>query len=127
MRLLLDSHVLLWSIYDPAKLSSTAANLIRNPQNVLLLSDASLWELSLKIAKGKLAYEFSQHTFRDRIVQLGVQPLSITDHHIQRSVALPPHHADPFDRMLIAQSQIENVPLLTSDRDIARYPIRCLW
>ncbi len=127
MKLLLDSSVLLWAIYEPEKLSITAFNSITDAENTRYLSDASLWELGLKIAKGKLGYESSQTSFRDRIRAIDARSLAISQLHIQTAITLPPHHADPFDRMLIAQAQLENMALVTSDRNIGRYEAKIVW
>ena len=126
--LLLDSHTVLWTLYDPAMLPRGLASLLRDPSTNLFISEASVWELSDKAAKSRLplAGNSVSQLMRD-IEALGVTLLPIERADILASVALPPHHGDPFDRMLIAQAQARNLLLVSKDADIAKYDVKVLW
>lgn len=118
MRILLDSHILLWWLENPSRLHPSTRSAINNPENEAYFSAASLWELGLKRAKGKLK-------FRDGIAETltedGFQALSITVAHAERSIKLPPIHHDPFDRLLIAQAIQEGLVIATRDRMMLQY------
>jgi PIN domain nuclease of toxin-antitoxin system len=120
VRLLLDSHVVLWHLTDdPAQRISTRA-LIVDPDNDVLVSAASVWELSIKQAAGRLEAP------DDLLVQLAeheLEQLPITSEHALRAARLPAHHADPFDRMLVAQAQLEGLTLITRDRRLSAYDV----
>lgn len=125
---LLDTNALLWSLLEPHKLSSTALTALQNPETVLLVSSASAWEISIKHKLGKLTSasevlsDFSGHLKR-----LGADVLVITPEHALVAGALPLHHRDPFDRMLIAQAGVEGVAVVTNDEVFANYDVRVLW
>ena len=128
MRLLLDSHVLLWALYEPEKLSPLAAELIADLSNELFVSLATVWELGNKAVTHRLPLAGSSvERMFERIEQLGVTFLPITQPDILDAINLPQHHADPFDRMLVAQAQANSLHLLTKDADIARYDVPVLW
>jgi PIN domain nuclease of toxin-antitoxin system len=109
--LLLDTHVLLWWL-DGSHLSEAVAARIADPSELVLVSAASIWEAAIKAALGKLDTPESLAT---AVGAEGFEPLPITFHHAGQAGALPPHHRDPFDRMLIAQAQIEGLTLVTHD------------
>lgn len=127
MRLLLDTQVVLWAIYRPARLPDRVAKLLAETANDLLLSDASLWEAGIKLAKGKLEYETVLTSLNARLDAFATQTLHITREHIQHAIQLPHHHGDPFDRMLVAQAVMEQVPLVSADEDIRRYNVHVIW
>lgn len=124
MRLLLDTHVWLWMQVEPERLSREARGIVENPGNELLLSTASSWEIAIKHAIGRLALPVPPSEYvPSRIESSGVTPLSIEHSHALRVAELPPHHRDPFDRLLVAQAQLEAVPILTVDRKIETYEV----
>jgi PIN domain nuclease of toxin-antitoxin system len=128
VKLLFDSHALLWTIYEPERLSPLAAESVASPANELFVSLATVWELANKAAIHKLPLVGSSvERMIERIDQLGVIFLSITRQDILSAAKLPNYHADPFDRMLIAQAQANSLHLLTKDADIARYDVPILW
>ncbi|MEL6621149.1 MAG: type II toxin-antitoxin system VapC family toxin [Pseudomonadota bacterium] len=118
MRLLLDTHVLLWALVDDPRLSTAHRDALG--QGDLYLSAASVWEVGIKRALGKL--DVPDDIF-DVAERAGCRPLPITWTHAQAAAALPPHHADPFDRMLIAQAQQEGLTVLTADAKFALYDV----
>jgi len=123
MRLLLDSHVLLWWLDDPLRLVPAARAVIAARENEVYFSAASIWELGLKQSKGKLRLPTS---FVAVLLQEGFQELAISAAHAQASGTLPPLHGDPFDRLLLAQAQAENLLFLTRDETLRRYPVPSL-
>ena len=122
-KLLLDTHVLIWFLQGNRSLGEQAQAAISDPQNDIYVSAASLWEMSIKKALGKLTYPDG---LNGRIAQLGFLPLAIDLFHGEQAGSLPDIHKDPFDRMLIAQAQAEGLTLLTTDRIILRYGLRTL-
>jgi len=121
---LVDTHALLWALGEPSKLSSRAAALIGDEENRLLVSVATLWELSIKQNVGKLELP---EGFFDDLFGLGYERLAISDAHLTAYRALPLHHRDPFDRLLIAQAQVESMPILTCDPKVAEYDVDVIW
>ena len=120
MRLLLDTHAVLWTLGDPEKLSASALGAIVDESNDVLVSSASVWEIAIKRALGKLA---APADLEAGIVRQGFSALPITFHHAEVAGALPPHHADPFDRMLVAQAQSEALTLVTRDNRMGLYGV----
>jgi PIN domain nuclease of toxin-antitoxin system len=128
MDLLLDSHTLLWTLYTPAVLASGLADILQEPTNHLHISEGSVWELSDKAAKGRLPLAGnSVPQLMADIEELGATLLPIERADILASVALPPHHGDPFDRLYVAQAQARNLVLVSKDPEIAKYDVRVLW
>jgi PIN domain nuclease of toxin-antitoxin system len=128
VRLLLDTHALIWSVDEPAKLGPDAAQAISDPANELLLSAASIWELSIKVSLGKLNLSLPFRTWMDQaIADLGVNLLPITVEYADAAAQLPNHHGDPFDRMLIGQTQVENIPIASGDAALDKYGVTRLW
>lgn len=123
MRVLLDSHVVVWWALTPGRLRAETRALIASPETEVWLSAASIWELGLKIARGKLSLG---DRFEEKLQADGMEELAVTIAHARGAAALPPLHADPFDRMLIAQALAEGLVLVTSDREIARYDVPVL-
>jgi PIN domain nuclease of toxin-antitoxin system len=122
MKLLLDTHLLLWAAGDPGQLSTTARSLLDNSQNELIFSAASLWEVAIKQNLGREDFRVDARLLRRGLLDNGYGELPITSAHAVEIDALPPIHKDPFDRILIAQSMVEGITLLTTDAVVARYP-----
>ena len=122
MRLLLDTHVLLWWLSDDHKLAKTAREIIANSDNEVLISSASAWEISIKAALGRLEIELDD--LEEAIAKNGFRPLPIGLRHAITAGRLPNVHRDPFDRMLVAQASVEELRLLTHDRVFDRYGLK---
>ena len=128
MKLLLDSHVLLWAVYEPERLSSSAHDSVSDVSNELFVSLASVWELANKAAAYKLPLAGSSvERMMQRIEDLGVEFIPISREDIGSAAVLPRHHSDPFDRMLIAQAQRYGLLLVTKDPLVATYAVSVLW
>jgi PIN domain nuclease of toxin-antitoxin system len=127
MNVLLDTHVLLWWLKDTRRLGPAARHLIRSPGTSIWVSAASIWEISIKAALGRLELRepFTEVMPRE-LERQGFRPLPITFQHALAVRNLPLHHADPFDRMLITQAQCEDLTLVTSDSRIGDYDIRTI-
>ncbi len=123
MRMLPDSHALIWWLEDAPQLSPRVRELMSDDDNPLLYSAAALWEIRIKMALGKLL-PVEEHGVLDGE---DITLLPITHVHAKAAAALPLHHRDPFDRMLIAQAQIEDAVLLTADPAMAAYDVRTVW
>jgi len=121
MRLLLDTHALIWALGDPAKLSTKSRNAIEDPANEIFVSAASLWEIAIKTGDGKLQVP---DDLERAIFAVGFQPLEIRFPHVRRLRSLPMHHRDPFDRILVAQAQHEDLAVVTRDGRIPSYGVR---
>ena len=121
MRILLDTHIALWAAEGAEQLSATAAHLISNPANTLFVSTAAIWEIAIKFAKGNL--QVHPRDARSAFRLSGFAELPITGDHSEAVATLPAFadHADPFDRLMIAQALHEGMPLLTADQKIWRY------
>ena len=122
MKLLLDTHLLLWAAGEPERLSSTANEAIVNPGNQLVFSVASLWEVAIKSALGRPDFTVDPRLLRRGLIDNGYQELPIAGEHTIGISVLPPIHKDPSDRMLIAQAIAEEIVLMTVDAKIAQYP-----
>ncbi len=124
MRVLLDTQVFLWAILDDARLAEEKKRTYTDPGNVLLLSMVSLWEVFLKVSTGKLSFEDEPETFvRNQLALNRITLLPIRLEHTAQVMRLPWHHKDPFDRLLIAQAQIEELPIMTSDAMFEHYEV----
>jgi PIN domain nuclease of toxin-antitoxin system len=119
MRILLDTHVLLWWLADDPRLSPRARALIADPANQLTVSAATAWEIAIKQALGKLTMDGD---LEDAVREQGFTMLPIVFRHSAETMLLPAIHRDPFDRMLVAQARVENLALLTVDAHILQYP-----
>ena len=122
-RLLLDTHVFLWWRSDSRKLNATARREIAGA-DVVFVSAATAWEAAIKIALGRLQIP---DTIEAGVAASGFEKLPIGFPHAEAAARLPAHHADPFDRMLVAQAQIEELTLVTHDRRLERYEVDLLW
>lgn len=122
-RLLLDTHVFLWWRGNDRRLTQSARDTIANAE-LVFISVASAWEAAIKASLGKLSLP---DTFESGVVDSGFAKLLITFAHAEAVALLPPHHSDPFDRMLVAQAQAEGLTLVTHDRRIEPYDVQVLW
>ncbi len=128
MNVLLDTHALLWWLSDDPALTKTAHEIIAEIKNVIFVSAASAWEIATKVRLGKLptavdlAADFIGHIERD-----GFQTLSISGEHAIRAGLLPGSHKDPFDRMLIAQAQAENIPIISNETLFDAFGVNRIW
>jgi PIN domain nuclease of toxin-antitoxin system len=122
VKLLLDTYVLLWASEPSPKLPRWAATFIDDPENTVLFSAASLWKLAIRRASARADFDVDPRVFRANMVDCGYQELPIRSEHAIAVADLPGIHKDPFDRILVAQSLVERVTLLTSDATVARYP-----
>jgi PIN domain nuclease of toxin-antitoxin system len=128
MRLLLDTHTFLWFIEGSLNLSVVARNLIEDPENQRFLSTASLWEMSIKVSIGKLELGMTiAELVKGKVYGNAIDLLAIQPAHLDELAKLPFHHKDPFDRLLIAQSLAEHIPVVTRDGAFGNYPVTLLW
>lgn len=122
MKLLLDTHLLLWAAGNPERLPARARRLINDPKNELLFSAASLWEVAIKRALGRSDFRVDTRLLRRGLLDNGYGELPITSDQVVAVESLPSIHKDPFDRLLVAQAGVEALILLTADPTVARYP-----
>ena len=122
MKLLLDTHLLLWAAGHPDRLSGEARTLINNPENELLFSAASLWEVVIKRGLGRDDFKVDVRLLRRGLLDNGYGELPIVSDHVVAIESLPSIHKDPFDRVLVAQATVEGITLLTIDSLVAKYP-----
>ncbi len=122
MKLLLDTHLLLWAAGDPDRLSFDARSLIEAQENVLFFSAASLWEIAIKKSLGRSDFQADARLVRRGLLDNGYIELPVSSEHAVAVEGLPDIHKDPFDRMLVAQAMVEGIVLLTADPVVANYP-----
>ena len=122
MKLLLDTHVLLWAAAEPRRLSSAARRMLNDVKHELLFSPASLWEIAIKRGLGRNDFQIDSRLLRRGLLDNGYTELPIISDHVVAIESLPPIHKDPFDRLLVAQATVEGVTLLTVDSKVAQYP-----
>ena len=122
MKLLLDTHLLLWAAGQPEKLSTAALALIEAPENQLLFSAASLWEIAIKAGLGREDFVVEPGLIRRGLLDNGYEELPVSSAHAVALTRLPAIHKDPFDRILVAQAQVEGIVLVTSDDTVSQYP-----
>jgi PIN domain nuclease of toxin-antitoxin system len=122
VRLLLDTHLLLWTSVRPDLLTDAARRLIDDPENEPFFSVASVWEVAIKRGLGRDDFQVDPRVLRHGLLENGYGELAITSEHAVAVDLLPPIHKDPFDRILVAQAAVEAITLLTSDPVVARYP-----
>lgn len=127
MRILLDTHAWLWTVSAPERLSAHARELVEGREHELYLSAASAWEMAIKYSQGKLRLPDPPLKYvPSRLEHFGILSLPVDQAHALNASALPAHHRDPFDRLLIAQAQLEHLPILTSDPVFAAYDVRTI-
>ena len=121
MRVLIDTHLLLWAAGDPDRLPTAALTELENPDNLLMFSAASIWEVTIKTGLGRSDFSVDSALLRRGLLDNGYEELPIKSQHAVFVGRLPPLHKDPFDRILVAQSVVEGAALLTSDELVAQY------
>jgi PIN domain nuclease of toxin-antitoxin system len=125
LRLLLDTHALLWALSAPGNLPADIREALEDPANIVFVSAASAWEMAIKQARGKLRYPAA-----DVAAALGrasLLELPVTIRHAEAAARLPPLHRDPFDRMLVAQAQTEGLSLVSRDPAVRQYQVTVVW
>lgn len=128
MRLLLDTHAFLWFFIGDTSLSATARASIEDESNEKFFSVASLWKIAIKVSIGKLTLSAPfDEIFPDQLANNGIDLLGITPAHVSTITTLPFHHRDPFDRLLIAQTIVEQMQIVTIDSAFDDYPVIRLW
>jgi PIN domain nuclease of toxin-antitoxin system len=128
MKLLLDTRTWLWMQASPERFSPEAREMVDNQDNVLLLSPVSAWEIASKYALGRLTLPVPPAEYvPSRMKSSGVDALALQHSHALQVASLPWHHQDPFDRLLIAQAQVEGLPILSADRQLAAYDVELQW
>ena len=126
--ILLDTHVLLWALMEPDKLSITAKQLIEHTENTLWVSSASIWEIATKYRLGKLPHaQALVQGLEQHLQQLQIEELPISIKHAFLAGSHPAFHRDPFDRMLAAQALLEGIPIITQDTAFQQFQISILW
>jgi PIN domain nuclease of toxin-antitoxin system len=126
MRLLLDTHLLLWAAFRQERLSSGAVALIENNENILTFSTISLFEVAIKYGLGRTDFQVDPSVLRRGLLDNGYVELPVSGEHAVAVAALPPIHKDPFDRLLVAQATVEGITLITEDAVVGQYagPVR---
>jgi PIN domain nuclease of toxin-antitoxin system len=128
MKILLDTHAMLWCFSDPDSLSQKATEAFLDSGNNLFLSAASYWEICLKISTGKLSLDRHWEKTIDReLSRNGIQWLNLEKPHFIGVINLPRVHRDPFDRILVAQAVCEHMTIMTSDENIRQYKVKTIW
>jgi PIN domain nuclease of toxin-antitoxin system len=128
VKALLDTHTFLWWNLDDERLSSRVREIIADGRNEIYFSAASAWEIAIKTARGKLILPEEPAAYLARRLESNhFQSLPVQISHAAQVYTLPRHHDDPFDRLLVAQSQLENLPILTLDPEIRKYAVETLW
>lgn len=130
MRLILDTHTFLWFVEDSPRLSAAAKALIEDPEHEVFLSVASVWEMAIKTGLGRITFDQPYADFmRFHLTENNIQPLDVALDHAAKTASLPhtPEHRDPFDRLLAAQSLVENMPIVSYDAQFDHYGVRRLW
>ena len=122
MKVLLDTHILLWAAGEPDRLPPAARDMLENPQIEPVFSPASLWEIAIKRGLGRDDFQVDPRLLRRGLIDNEYAELAITSEHAVAVDGLPPIHRDPFDRLLIAQATVEGIQLLTADEMVGRYP-----
>jgi PIN domain nuclease of toxin-antitoxin system len=128
LRYLLDTGVWLWSVGEPSRISRKARDVMADISHDVFLSAVTSWEVAIKAASGKLQLPEPPDLYVPRrMAAQGLRPLALSHEHALAAFALPAHHRDPFDRLLIAQAKVEEMTLISADRMFDRYPVQLLW
>lgn len=128
MRVLIDTHTLLWAVDEPSKIGAMALTALQDPINVRFLSAATIWELAIKVGQGKIVLSMPFRQWMDTaIADLKLIVLPVTVEYADKQVALPPHHKDPFDRMIIAQVLVEGISIASIDVALDAYGVSRIW
>lgn len=121
MKLLLDTHIVLWAAGQPERLSESARTLLTTPENILFFSVASIWEIVIKRGLGRDDFKVNPRRLREMLIAHGYSELPVGAEHVLAVESLPPMHKDPFDRLLLAQARTEGMILLTVDASVSQY------
>ncbi len=121
MKLLLDTHIVLWAAGQPERLSESARTLLTSPENILFFSAASIWEIAIKRGLGRDDFKVNPRRLREMLIRHGYFELAVGAEHVLAIESLPPIHKDPFDRLLLAQARTEGMLLLTVDASVSQY------
>lgn len=128
MRLLLDTHALIWAVEQPAKLGPAAHKVLQDPANDILVSAGTIWEIAIKAGLNKLNLSQPFRIWIDRVIaDLGAVVLPITVDHAEILATLPHHHRDPFDRLLVGQALAEQIPIVSADAALDPYGMARIW
>lgn len=129
MRVLLDTHAFLWAITAPERLSRRARRVTEDEGNEVLVSVASVWEIAIKASLGRLDPDVAEieRSLPDDMERHAFQPLPVLMRHALRVATLPPVHRDPFDRLLVAQAIVDDLHLVTADRELSAYGVKVVW
>ncbi len=128
MRLLLDTHALIWVVREPHRLSAHASQIIASPANNIWVSAATAWEIAIKFHLGKLIFDPGYlHDFDGRLLASAYMPLPVTSRHATAGAALTSSHTDPFDRVIAAQALLEGLTVVTVDRAISDLGAQVVW
>ena len=128
MRFLLDTHTWLWAVSAPERMRNSGAEMIEDAKNVVIFSAVTALEIAIKVSLGKLKLPVPASEFvSSRVDALGMTVLPVFVSHALRVASLPQHHKDPFDRLLVAQCQIERLPLMTADAALGQYDLEIIW
>jgi PIN domain nuclease of toxin-antitoxin system len=128
MRLLLDSHTVVWAVDEPSKLSPQAVAVLEDSANELLLSAATIWEIAIKAGLKKLSLSMPYSQWMNKAIgDLGLTLLPITVEYADVQAELPRHHGDPFDRLIAAQARVENISLVSADAVFDQYGVKRIW
>jgi PIN domain nuclease of toxin-antitoxin system len=122
VKVLLDTHLLLWAAHEPKRIPKAARALIENAETGMLFSAASLWEITIKRGLGRPDFQVDPRVLWRALLDNGYEELPILSEHVMHVHQLPPKHKDPFDRVLTAQAIVEGITLLTNDQKLAAYP-----
>ena len=122
MKLLLDTHLLVWAMGEPERLHPALVRLLEDPMNTPVFSVASLWELVIKRGLDRPDFQLEPSLLRQALLEAGWRELPLEAHHVLAVGQLPPLHRDPFDRLLLAQAQADGLLLITADQQLAQYP-----
>jgi PIN domain nuclease of toxin-antitoxin system len=128
VKLLVDSHALIWALDDPAKLSMSAVAALQDLGNQPLISAATIWEISIKVGKDRLKLSLSYRVWMNKaIAELGAKIVPISVQYAEAQAMLPPHHGDPFDRLMVAQALVKSIPIVSSDTQLDLYGVTRIW
>lgn len=127
MRFLIDTQILVWLIIESKKIPTKILNILENPENEILVSSVSIWEIAIKISINKLSLPFELKYIINVIEKMNIKILEINIEHLINVAELPFHHKDPFDRLLISQSMIENISIISSDSSFQNYKVDVIW
>jgi PIN domain nuclease of toxin-antitoxin system len=127
-RVLLDAHALIWAVEEPSKLGSAAESAIRDPEVDRLVGAGTIWEIAIKVGKGRLPLSLPFLEWIEKAFdELAIELLPITPRHCAKQIVLPPHHGDPFDRILAAQALEEGIEVVSSDEILDAYGVVRIW